>query len=303
VNDDRLRRGTVAGLSAYLVWGLLTVFWKQLHRFDAFELIGWRIAMSAIIMTVVLTVTGRWVHLRPVVTDRRLLARVAIAALLLTVNWTSYVWAVVHDHVIETALGYFMAPLGTMTVGVLVLHERLRRAQLVAISFAVAAVATLTWSYGRVPWLALAIAMSWTCYGYMKKQVPLTPVESMAAEAYVLLLPALIVIAMWWGRSGSVASSATGGQTILVLLTGLVTITPLMMFAYAAQRVPLTVLGPMQYSVPTANFLLGWLAYHEALPPSRVVGFVLVWVGLMVLTVDSARRARSSRVAFEPIAA
>jgi chloramphenicol-sensitive protein RarD len=302
-DDDRLQRGVIAGIVTYIVWGLLTVFWKQLHGFDAFELIGWRIVMSAVVMAVVLTATRRWTHLGPVLRSRALLGRVTVAALLLTVNWTSYVYAVVHDHVIETALGYFMAPLGTMAVGVVVLHERLRTAQRVAIVFALAAVVVLTFSYGRVPWLALAIAVSWTCYGYMKRQVPLTPVESMAAESFVLLVPAAVLVAVLAGRSASIPSSASGGELALVTLTGLVTVLPLMGFAYAAQRVPLTVLGPMQYSVPSINFLLGWLAYHEALPVSRVVGFALVWVGLGVLTVDSLRRARATETAFEPVPA
>lgn len=297
------RSGAVVGIVTYVFWGLLTVFWKGLHGFDAFELIGWRVTLSAATMAIVLTATGRWTHLAPVLRRRALLARVTLAAALLTVNWTSYVYAVVHDHVIETALGYFMAPLGTMAVGVVVLHERLRLAQRVAIGFAAAAVVVLTFSYGRVPWLALAIAVSWTCYGYMKRQVPLTPIESMAAESFVLLLPAVLVVAAFAGRATSIPSSASAGQLTLAALTGLVTVLPLMGFAYAAQRVPLTVLGPMQYSVPSINFLLGWLVYHEALPPSRIVGFALVWVGLAILTIDSLRRARTSTPALDPLPA
>lgn len=302
-DDDQLRRGAIAGLSAYLIWGLLTVYWKQLRGFDAFELIGWRITLSAVVMAAVLTATRRWTHLRPVVRDRHLLGRSALAALLLTVNWTSYVWAVVHDHILETALGYFMAPLGTMMVGVVVLHERLRRAQWVAIAFAVAAVAVLTYSYGSVPWLALAIAVSWTGYGYLKRQIPLTAVESMAAESFILLVPALIVVVALAGQADSIPSSASAAQFTLVLFSGVATIVPLTLFAFAAQRVPFTILGPMQYSVPTMNFLLGWLVYHEALPGTRVIGFALVWVGLMLLTLDSARHSRASRVTLEPIPA
>ncbi len=302
-DTERLRKGVIAGIATYLAWGLLTIYWKQLRRFDAFEIIGWRIIMSAVVMTIVLTATRRWTHFRPVLRQPALLVRVTVAAVLLTVNWTSYVWAVVHDRVMETALGYFIAPLGTMTVGVLVLHERLRRAQWVAIVFGAAAVAVLTASYGRVPWIALAIAGSWTGYGYLKKQVPLTPVESMAAESVVLLVPAIVMVTLLSGKATSVVSSATGGHVMLLSLSGVVTIFPLMAFAYAAHRVPLTVLGPMQYSVPSINFLLGWLAYHEALPPSRVVGFLLVWIGLVVLTVDSARRARTTRVVPQPVLA
>ena len=159
------RVGIVAGITAYVVWGLLTIYWKQLGDFDAFELIGWRITSAALIMAVVLTVTRRWSHLAVLRRDRGLLGRVCAAAVLLTVNWTAYVWAVVHHQVLETALGYFIAPLGTVTVGVLVLHEPLRTAQKVALALAAAAVVVLTISYGRVPYLAIVIAVSWTVYG------------------------------------------------------------------------------------------------------------------------------------------
>ena len=283
-----------AGIGAYVLWGFLTVYWHELDHFDAFELIGWRIIMSAAVMTIVLTVTRRWSFLAPVIHDRRLLGRVVGAALLLTVNWTAYVYAVVHGHIIETALGYFIAPVGTMLVGVYVLGERLRRAQWVAIALAVAAIAVLTASYGRVPYLALMIALSWTVYGYLKKQVPMTPIDGMAAEVLVLLVPAIVVVTALAGRSASIPSAASGMQLTLLAFSGLVTIVPLTMFAFSAQRVPLTILGPLQYSVPTINFLLGWLAYDEALPTARVVGFALVWIGLAIMTVDSLRRARAT---------
>jgi len=295
VTDSERARGVVAGMTAYVAWGLLTVYWKALRDFDAFELIGWRVSLSAVLMALVLTATRGWSGLRPVVEQRALLGRVALAAVLLTVNWTSYVWAVVHGNVIETALGYFMAPLGTMAVGVLVLGERLRTAQRVAVALAVVAVCVLTVSYGRVPWIALTLAATWTAYGYLKKQVPLTGVQSMAAESLLLLIPAALVIAVTAGRDDSITSSASGGQLTLVLLSGLVTVLPLVMFAFAARRVPLTVLGPMQYAVPSINFLLGWLVYDEPLPASRVIGFGLVWAALVVLSVDAARRGHAAR--------
>ncbi len=289
------RAGIIAGATAYVVWGLLTIYWKQLHGFDAFELIGWRITASAVIMAIALTINKRWLHLRVLLRDRALLARVAAAAVLLTVNWTSYVWAVVHGHILETALGYFIAPLGTVTVGVLVLHETLRRALKVALVLAAGAVVLLTISYGRVPWLALAIAVSWTWYGYIKKHVPLTPVESMAAESFILLLPAAAVAVALAGRAGSIPESASSVQLTFALFSGLATVAPLMLFAYAAHRMPLTIIGPMQYIVPSMNFVIGWLIYNEALPAVRLVGFAMVWVGLAVLTLDSVIRSRRTR--------
>ncbi len=290
------RAGIIAGITAYVVWGLLTIYWKQLHRFNAFELIGWRITASAIVMAIILTATRRWGFLAVLRRDRALLTRVAAAAILLTVNWTGYVWAVVHGHVLETALGYFIAPLGTVTVGVLVLHEPLRMALKVALAFAAAAVVVLTISYGGVPWLAILIATSWTIYGYIKKHIPLTPVESMAAESFILLGPALAVAAVFATHADSIPNSASHKELAFAVFTGLATAGPLMLFAYAAQRMPMTIIGPMQYIVPSMNFLIGWLIYDESLPPTRLFGFALVWVGLIVLTADSLRRAHLARL-------
>lgn len=295
MTHPRQRAGIISGITAYLLWGLLTIYWKQLRDFDAFELIGWRISTSAAVMVIVLTVMRRWRRLDVVRTDRRLLARVAAAALLLTVNWTSYVWAVLHDHVLETALGYFIAPIGTVLVGVVVLKEHLRTAQRISLVFAVASVLVLTVSYGEVPWLALVIACSWIVYGYLKKQVPLAPTESMASESFLLAIPAVILAWSAAGDPASVPNTATAWQFALVVGTGIATVTPLMLFAHSAQRVPLSIIGPMQYIVPSMNFVIGWLIYHEDLPPSRVLGFALVWIGLVVLTVDSAGRARRQR--------
>jgi chloramphenicol-sensitive protein RarD len=289
------RRGLIAGASAYVIWGLLTIYWKQLRDFNAFELIGWRIVWSAVVMAIALTVLRRWSVVGTVLLDRRLLARVALTGTVLTLNWTAYVWAVVHGKVIETALGYFIAPLGTLAVGVIVLHERLRVAQRIAIAFALAAIAVITVSYGRPPLLALAIATTWTVYAYLKKQVPLTAIDSMAAETFVVLLPAIAVAAVFAARSGSVAAAASAGELLLVACSGLATVIPLTLFAFASQRVALSVLGPMQYVVPTLNFLLGWLAFHEDLPVERVAGFLLVWIGLILASLDTARRANATR--------
>ena len=295
-SDEQLRSGLVAGLTAYLVWGALTVYWKQLTDFEPFELVGWRVMSASVIMATVLTVTRRWPHLRPVLRDRRLLARVALAAALLTCNWCAYVYAVVNGHVIETALGYFMAPLGTIAVGVLVFKETLHPLQRYAVGLAMAAVVVLTVSYGRVPWVALILASSWSLYGWLKKQVPLTPLESMAAESFVVVVPAIVVVTALAGSARSIPSTASTGQLVLIALTGVATVVPLMLFAWAAQRVPLTVLGPMQYLIPTINFFLGWLAYGEALPVWRVVGFALVWSGLALVTIDTVRRGRAGRI-------
>jgi chloramphenicol-sensitive protein RarD len=221
--------------------------------------------------------------------------RLFAASILVTVNWSSYVWAVAHDHVIETALGYFMAPLCTMWLGVAVLKEKLNTAQKVTISLAVAAIAILTVGYGRVPYIALLIAGSWSLYGLLKKQIPLKSIESLSGEMMFLFLPAIVLMITQGGSSDSAMQMASTWQWVLIAGTGIITVIPLWIFGYAAQHVPLTVLGPLQYSVPTINFLLGWLAYHEELDATRIVGFSLIWVALAVLATDTARRAQRSR--------
>jgi chloramphenicol-sensitive protein RarD len=290
--DPEVAKGVRAGVLAYLLWGLLTVYWKQLSDFDPIELIGWRVLMAGVVMAVLVSVNGRWSVIGASLLDRRLAARLLVAALLLSTNWTTYVWAVVHDHVIETALGYFLAPLGTMAIGVFVLGERLTALKRVAIVFAVAAVVVLTASYGRLPFVAVVIAASWSLYGLAKRKVPLSPIESLAGETFLLALPALVVVIVLGQRSDSVPSTAGPADWVLVVGTGVVTALPLLLFAMAAKRVPFTLLGPLNYLVPIINFLLGWLVYGEPLPPSRVVGFVFVWCALVAVTTDTVRAAR-----------
>jgi len=288
------RTGVFAGVSAYLLWGFITVYWKALKAFAPLELIGYRILMSVVLLVVVLAAKGRLTSLFQKLSADRLWTRVACAAFLLAINWTTYV-VVVHDgKVIEAALGYFIAPLGTMLIGVKVLHEKIRPIQLVSALLGLTAVVVLTISYGRVPYIALAMAASWALYGLLKRQVPLQPLESLMSETIFLVVPAIALI-IWFSRyDNSVVQSANFWHFILTLLSGVVTAVPLLLFAAASLKLPLTVLGPMQYSVPTINFLLGWLAYHEKMSPSRFVGFGLVWIALVIVTVDSIRRARRS---------
>lgn len=290
-----MRSGLIAGISAYVMWGLLTIYWKNLHGFPPFELIGWRIVTSFCVLAPLVVWHKRLRIISAAMRSKELGWRLFAASILVTVNWSSYVWAVAHDHVIETALGYFMAPLGTMWLGVAVLKEKLNTAQKVTISLAVSAIAILTVGYGRVPYLALLIAGSWSLYGLLKKQIPLKSIESLSGEMMFLFLPAIVLIIAQGGNSDSASNNASTWQWVLIAGTGVITVIPLWIFGYAAQHVPLTVLGPLQYSVPTINFLLGWLVYHEELDATRFFGFSLIWVALGVLATDIARRAQRSR--------
>lgn len=287
------RRGAAAGMSAYILWGFITVYWKALRDFAPLELIGYRIVMSVLLLTAILVLRRRLVELfRRLVRDRLWLP-VSLASLLLAVNWTTYVVVVSEGKVIEAALGYFIAPLGTMLLGVKVLHEKLRPIQKASAMLAVVAVLILTIGYGRVPIYALAMASSWALYGMLKRQVTLQPLESLMSETLFLFIPAIGLI-IWFSRyNDSAISSASATQWILIVCSGAITAIPLLLFAFAALRLPLTVLGPMQYSVPVINFLLGWLVYHEDLSVTRIIGFSLIWVALVIATLDSIRESRS----------
>ena len=284
-------------LSVYFIWGALTLYWKELHNFDPFELIGWRVTSSVVVLTVVMLATRRLVPLLRALRNPQLLLRIALASVLLTINWATYVWAVVNDHVIETALGYFIAPILTIVVGVFVLHEKLSGIQRIAVTFAVGGIAVLTIAYGRVPWIALIIATSWTFYAYLKKKVPLAPLESLTAEVIVLAVPAFVFLCATWNNVGSVQNTANSLEWVFVAFTGVITAVPLLMFASASQRTPLTILGPMQYIVPTMNFLIGWLMFSEVLTSSKVAGFSLIWVCLALVLTDLFRTQRQQQIA------
>ena len=307
IEHDESRNGVRAAVLAYVVWGLLTIFWKRLQQFDPFELIGWRIVASAIVMALVVTIRGRWSVIVAALRDRRMAGRLTLAAILLTANWTSYVWSVHNDRILEAALGYFMAPLATMLLGILVLGEERSRLHLAALGFAVASVVVLTISYGRPPYLALLIAVTWSLYGLLKRSVTLSAVESLAGETFVLVIPAVLVLLLLSGQPDSVLHTATAPDWVLVALTGVVTAVPLLLFAYAAQRVPFTLLGALQYLVPTINLVLGWLVYDEPMSTTSLVGFALVWVALVLVTLDrvgtpSQRAARAAARELSPTA-
>jgi chloramphenicol-sensitive protein RarD len=284
---SRSQLGILFGFSAYAIWGLLTAYWKVLKSFDAFELIGWRISLSAIILVAFAIATQRFIPLLHALRNRHLLARVALASVLLSINWCTYVWAVVNGHVIETALGYFIAPIFTLVIGVFILHEHLSRIQRIAVGFAIAGVVVLTVGYGSVPYIALALASTWSIYGLLKKQVTLAPLESLTAEVLVLCVPAVLLVATSWRHVDSIPSTANTFQWVFVLLLGVATTVPLLLFAGAAHRTPLTILGPMQYLVPTINFLLGWLLYDEDVSTTKLVGFGLIWVCLALVVGNS----------------
>ena len=288
------RSGIAYAFGAYITWGFLTIYWKFLKDFNAFELIGWRIVTSAVVLLAILLYNKQLRNLAAALRDKRVRKIIVVASIMLAINWTTYVWAVVHDHVLETALGYFIAPIFTMLIGFIVLREPVRNSHRIIIFLASIAIAILTYSYGQPPWRALLIASSWSVYGFLKKKIKLSSLESLSGEVVALTLPAIGLVVVTFDRTDSVVNMASGIEWLLVLFTGLMTAIPLLMFGAASRRVRLSVLGPMQYLVPTFNFLLGWLVYNEELNAFRVLGFAFVWVGLVIFFIDSLKSTKTN---------
>jgi chloramphenicol-sensitive protein RarD len=284
------RRGLLAGVTAYLLWGLFPLYWPLLKPAGAVEILSHRIAWSVLTTAAILLATRKGRALVAVVRDPRARKLLALAAVVVAVNWGTYIWGVNHHRVVETSLGYFVNPLVTVLMGVVVLGERLRRAQWVAVAIAAVAVLGLTVEYGHPPWVALVLALSFGTYGLAKKQAGVPAVESLTFETLVLA-PLALGYLTWLGITGRGHFAGHGaGHATLLVLTGVVTAVPLLFFGAAAIRVPLTTLGLLQYVAPVIQFLLGVTALGEHVSAVRWAGFVLVWVALVVFTVDSTRR-------------
>jgi len=254
-------------------------------------------------VALLLLLRRRWAWLGALVRDRRRLLILVVAASVIAVNWGVYIWAVNAGHVVEAALGYYINPLVTVLLGVVLLRERLRPAQWAAVALATVAVLVLTVDLRRLPWVALVLAFSFATYGLMKNRVGMPAVESLSVETALLVVPALAVIG-WYQLSGTATFSHDARVTALLLSAGVVTAIPLLLFAGAAARVPLTTLGLLQYITPTVQFVLGVTVFGETMSALRWVGFTLVWVALLVFSLDSLRAARrradqSARVAVE----
>lgn len=288
------RLGFVYGVAAYGLWGLFPLYWGLLEEAGEIEVLAHRIVWSLAVVVVLLAVGNTWWRVRRL--SRRSVALLGLAAVIITFNWGTYIWGVVNGHVIETSLGYFINPLVTVVMGVVILGERLRPVQWAAVGLAAIAVLILTVDYGRPPWIALVLAFSFGTYGLIKKKVNVGAVESLGVETGILLVPAAaFLIALEVNGTGAFAHA--GLRTDLLLVgAGVITAIPLLFFGAAAIRVPLTTLGLLQYLAPIIQFALGVIVFREAVPPVRLVGFALVWTALAVLTVETLAHRRRLRV-------
>ncbi|MEV5338874.1 EamA family transporter RarD [Streptomyces sp. NPDC052676] len=285
------RIGLLNGFAAYGMWGLFPLFFPLLKPAGATEVLAHRMVWSLAVVAAVLLALRRWRWAGELLRQPRRLALIAVAAAVIAVNWGVYIWAVNNDRVVEASLGYFINPLVTIALGVVLLKERLRPVQWAAVGIGVVAVLVLAVGYGRPPWISLALAFSFGTYGLIKKKVNLGGLESLAAETAIQFLPALGYL-LWLGARGdSTFTSEGAGHAALLATTGVVTALPLVCFGAAAIRVPLSTIGLLQYLAPVFQFLCGVLYFHEAMPPERWAGFGLVWLALTLLTWDALRTA------------
>lgn len=286
------RRGLILGALAYTLWGTFPLYWTLLEPGGAVEILAHRIVWSLLTMVLILVLWHRVDQLKALLRDRRKLLLISGAAVVISVNWGGYIWGVNNGRVVETSLGYFINPLVTVLMGVLVLGERLRRLQWVAMGMAFVAVVVLAIDYGRPPWVALVLAFSFGTYGLLKKQAGVGAVESITLETLVLAPIAMAYVAWLVATSESNFGSHGLGHALLFTTTGIITAIPLMLFGAAAIRVSMVSLGLLQYLAPTIQFALGILVFQEAMPASRWIGFGLVWVALVMFTVEALNHRR-----------
>lgn len=286
-----LRTGLLAGVAAYTLWGFFPLYFPLLEPASALEILAHRIVWSLVVSAILVALTHGWPKVRAVLANRRQLWLLVAASVLISVNWGTYIWAVNSDQVVETALGYFINPLVSVLMGVLLLRERMRRWQWVAFGVATVAVVVLTAAYGRLPWIALILAFTFGTYGLCKKVAAVESVPSLAVETAVTFPLALGFLVFLQVQGTLAFGHSSVGNTLLLLGCGIITVGPLLAFNAAATRIPLSVLGLLQYLTPTLQFILGITVFGEHMPPERWVGFAIVWLALVIFTIDAVRHS------------
>jgi chloramphenicol-sensitive protein RarD len=297
VPTSRLAVGLTFSLSSYVLWGFLPVYFLLLAPSGAFEIVAYRILFSLAFCALLLTVTRSWRRMWALVRQPRLLLLMAAAGVFIYLNWQIFVLAVTSGHVVEGALGYFINPVFTVLLGVVFLRERLRPAQWAAVGISLVAIVIIAVGYGTFPWIAIGLAISFGLYGFIKKRVggQVDAVSGLTLETAWLVPVALVQLILVGASSGLTLTQYGPAHLVLIVLVGLATVVPLLLFAAAAARLPLIAIGLTQYLTPVLQFILGVAVLGEAMSASRWIGFVLVWLALVVLTVDLLRAARAQR--------
>lgn len=282
-----MNKGILNGIVAYALWGFFPIYWKLLHQVPALQVIGHRITWSFVLLLAFLFLTGQWKEFRSVALKPEVIGLYSIAAVLLTINWLVYVWGVNSGFIVETSLGYFINPLFSVLLGVILLRERLRPAQWIPVSIAAIGVIYLTFVYGRLPWIALTLAFSFGFYGLVKKLAPLGSLHGLTLETGIVFPIALIYLLVVEAGGTAAFLHESTWTTVFLIGAGAVTTIPLLMFASAAKQIPLTVIGLLQYIAPSLQFLIGVFLYKEPFDRSHFIGFGIVWVALIVFWVEN----------------
>jgi chloramphenicol-sensitive protein RarD len=293
-----MKKGILYGIGAYVFWGFFPIYWKLLHDVPAIQLIGHRIIWSFLLLIVVIFFSRQWTEFRATL-NLKVLRIYTIAAILIGINWLMYVWAVNHEFIVETSLGYFINPLLSVLMGVIFLKERLRLFQWIPVILAALGVTYLTFVYGRLPYIALTLAFSFGLYGLVKKLSPLGSLYGLTIETGILFIPALGYL-IFAQANNTAAFLHTGTIADLLMVgAGVVTTIPLLMFASAARSIPLWVVGLLQYIAPTLQFIIGVFIYKETFSYHQLIGFALVWMALIVFLVENYL---ANRALVDPIA-
>jgi chloramphenicol-sensitive protein RarD len=291
---DERRRGVLSGLGAYALWGLFPLYFPLLEPATGLEIVAHRVLWSLVFVGLLLFALRRWSHVRAAVADRRTLLVLAGAAVLIAGNWLVFVYGVNSGHVVETSLGYFINPLVSVLLGVVGFSERLRPLQWTAVGIAAVAVAVLTVDYGRPPWIALTLALSFGLYGLMKKLVKVEAAPGLFVETALVAVPAVVVLAVLHGSGSGTFGQVSPAHSLLLASSGAATAVPLLLFAAAARRIPLSTVGLLQYLTPLMQLSIGVFVYDEPMPP-------IVWLALAVFTADMLRHARANSRRVDPV--
>jgi chloramphenicol-sensitive protein RarD len=291
------RKGFAAAVAAFVVWGLIPLYFKPLREVSAFQVVAQRALWSWLFVLGCMALRGELGEIRTALADRRVAARIALAAILVSINWLVYVWAVAHNHVIDASLGYFINPLVNILLGVALLSERLNRAQWTAVALAAAGVAYLAFVTGNLPWISLTLGFSFACYGFIRKVVRVEALPGLAIETS-MLMPFAIAYLLWCQARGSGALGHSGPAIDALLIgSGPLTALALFLFAYGARRIPYSTMGVLQYICPTLQLVCGVLAFHEPFAAAQAVGFALIWAALVIYACDGFLRARAAAAA------
>jgi chloramphenicol-sensitive protein RarD len=291
-----MKKGIWYAIGAYAIWGLFPIYWKWLKHVPALQLIGHRMAWSFVALLIIILFIKKWKSFRQSALRKKIFRIYFAAALLIGINWLTYVWAVNSGYIVEASLGYFINPLLSVLIGVIFLHERLRRWQIIPIGLAAAGVLFLTIVYGSLPWIALTLAFSFGFYGLVKKTAPLGSLYGLTLETGILLLPAVMYL-IYTDINGQGAFLHTGLiSDFLMAGAGLVTTVPLLMFASATRRIPLSLVGILQYITPTLQFLLGIFIYGESFSFIQFIGYATIWAALIIFAVESYLAYRNKSV-------